>query len=746
MNTNIFNPVNTNGESPSEDNSEQIRKYLNLIIRNKFVIILLVLVSLAVAFIYSMNLEDIYEAKVSLKVDKPQGNILSGIGFSGEGSDDTYLLNQIALMKSYYVRDLAAKDILDTINESTGIKRAKQIVRISETDTVLLSSEELRRRLLGLVELVSPKGIEVIDISVQGPSYKENHLIATVYANAFLKYNLELSRAELTAKRKLLEDEKINKLDELNISESNLEEFQKKSGIVEVGSEVNKLINLTSSLEALSNSTLIEIKAEEAALNSLNYEMSQIDPSFQLYVDRLINEQSLNEILKSIAGIEINKELEMSNITDESVRMKINEEAENKINALRRSYDEQIAILKAGLEANTPQDRRSLLNKIVDIQVNLSSLRTKLNSVQGLRNFYEKEFTQLPSAVIEYAKLERNRKSAENLFSVVENKYQEALINERSRLGNVFIIDPGEESALPIGPNRMLITIAGLIIGMILGYTYAFSKEYFDRSIKSPDEIEKKGISVLSWIPKIDEVEDLKLPGSEFVIARNPKSAVSEAFKALRTRIQFSKLEDKPLKKILVSSSLPSEGKTTVTVNLAGSFALTNKKVLIVDCDLRKPKIHSVFKAERYPGLSDYLFSNYKLEEIIRETELENLSYITSGTIPPNPSELLGSLQMKKFFDLISEKFDLIMIDSPPLISVTDSEILFSITDGTVLVAQANKTDRDALFKTYQRLYNINPHNILGVVLNNFKYQSSYGYYYNYYYYYSKPEEKKTKV
>jgi capsular exopolysaccharide synthesis family protein len=746
MNTNIFNPVNTNGESPSEDNSEQIRKYLNLIIRNKFVIILLVLVSLAVAFIYSMNLEDIYEAKVSLKVDKPQGNILSGIGFSGEGSDDTYLLNQIALMKSYYVRDLAAKDILDTINESTGLKRVKQIVSISEKDTLRLTAGELRSRLLGLVELVSPKGIEVIDISVQGPSYKENHLIATVYANAFLKYNLELSRAELTAKRKLLEDEKINKLDELNISESNLEEFQKKSGIVEVGSEVNKLINLTSSLEALSNSTLIEIKAEEAALNSLNYEMSQIDPSFRLYVDRLINEQSLNEILKSIAGIEIDKELEMSNITDESVRMKINEEAENKINALRRSYDEQIAILKAGLEANTPEDRRSLLNKIVDIQVNLSSLRTKLNSVQGLRNFYEKEFTQLPSAVIEYAKLERNRKSAENLFSVVENKYQEALINERSRLGNVFIIDPGEESALPIGPNRVLITIAGLIIGMILGYTYAFSKEYFDRSIKSPDEIEKKGISVLSWIPKIDEVEDLKLPGSEFVIARNPKSAVSEAFKALRTRIQFSKLEDKPLKKILVSSSLPSEGKTTVTVNLAGSFALTNKKVLIVDCDLRKPKIHSVFKAERYPGLSDYLFSNYKLEEIIRETELENLSYITSGTIPPNPSELLGSLQMKKFFDLISEKFDLIMIDSPPLISVTDSEILFSITDGTVLVAQANKTDRDALFKTYQRLYNINPHNILGVVLNNFKYQSSYGYYYNYYYYYSKPEEKKTKV
>ena len=202
----------------------------------------------------------------------------------------------------------------------------------------------------------------------------------------------------------------------------------------------------------------------------------------------------------------------------------------------------------------------------------------------------------------------------------------------------------------------------------------------------------------------------------------------------------FARLESFSLKTILVTSSIPSEGKTTVALNLAGSFAQSEKKVLLLDCDLRKPRIHSIFETERFPGLSDYLFGNSSLEDITRDTKLSNLKFITSGTIPPNPSELLGSSQMIEFLEQMKEHYDIIIVDSPPFISVTDSEILARITDGTILVVQANKTPIDAFLKAHERISGFEEHKFLGALLNNFMYKQTYGYYYNYYYYYSRPE------
>lgn len=167
------------------------------------------------------------------------------------------------------------------------------------------------------------------------------------------------------------------------------------------------------------------------------------------------------------------------------------------------------------------------------------------------------------------------------------------------------------------------------------------------------------------------------------------------------------------------------------------------KKVLIMDCDLRKPRVHNVFETDKFPGLSDYLFTNVTLEDITRRTPIDNLYFITSGTIPPNPSELLGSVQMKQFMNKLKEIYDIVIVDSPPFITVTDSEILYNITDGTVLVCQANKTPAEAFWKTYDRLSKKQSHHLLGCVLNNFNFKSSYGYYYNYYYYYSQPDSNK---
>jgi tyrosine-protein kinase Etk/Wzc len=179
-----------------------------------------------------------------------------------------------------------------------------------------------------------------------------------------------------------------------------------------------------------------------------------------------------------------------------------------------------------------------------------------------------------------------------------------------------------------------------------------------------------------------------------------------------------------------------------VSINIAGSFAKANKKTVVLDCDLRKPRTHKVFKAKRYPGFTDYFLGNVEFDKIINKSELPNLDFITAGTIPPNPSEILGSDQMQAFLEKLNGIYDLVVMDSPPIIAVTDSEILSRITDVSILVASAEETDIELMTKAAE-LLDHEKNSFIGVVLNKFSYRSGYGSYYKYYYYYAHNDDNK---
>jgi capsular exopolysaccharide synthesis family protein len=730
-------------EKNFNDTADQLRKFFFTIVKHKFILLAIVVISTLVAYFYAKGMDNIYETNISVKIDKPQGSLLND-GFSNYFYEMNFMANQIAIVKGFYVREIAAGMILDSIENMPDKSKFPRLVTIRENgDTTFILKPKLISRLESFVDFDSPKGLDVVELSVSGFSPDENYLIASSYAEAYLQYNLDNSRKELIAKRKLFEKEKNTKYQELEVAEDNLENFQQQTGILSVESSTSRLLDVTSSLEDLKNTVEIDLRAVERDKKEVSDQIVKANRDIDPYITQMLTEPALNSIVGQISEIEVKRDIELANVTDPEVISRVNADYQRDLNTLIKKRDELINSYKQNIDVSTPLDRKALTSKLLDLDLSSLSLQSKLGSISRLKVGYDAELKKLPPAVIQYAKLERIRKAAENLYSVIEGKYQEALINENSRLGNAFVIEPGSYQEGPVGPNRTRIIVAGFIIGMILAFGVAFGIEYFDKTIKTPDEIEQMGVPILSWIPSFEfSSEKNGSPENDFVVAKKPNSSISEAFKALRTRIQYSKLEEDPLQTILVTSSLPSEGKTIVSVNLAGSFAQANKKVLIMDCDLRKPRVHTVFDAERFPGISDYLFNNVKLEDIIRKTPLENLEVITSGTIPPNPSELLGSLQMKKFLDTLKEMYDIIIIDSPPCISVTDSEILFNLTDGTILVAQANKTAKDAFFKTYQNLYKINKHNLLGTVLNNFRFQQTYGYYYNYYYYYHKDNTK----
>lgn len=223
----------------------------------------------------------------------------------------------------------------------------------------------------------------------------------------------------------------------------------------------------------------------------------------------------------------------------------------------------------------------------------------------------------------------------------------------------------------------------------------------------------------------------------------NPKSHISEAYRLIRTNIEFSNI-DKNIKTILMTSSQQNEGKSTSISNLASTFAnLENKKVLIIDCDLRNPSVHKMFNVSNISGLTDVLTGQKDIEKCIEKTKVKNLDILKAGKIPPNPSEILQSKKMRNFMEVIKEYYDYIFIDSPPVGIVTDASILAQYVDGTILLVAANEADIEATKIAKERLEGVNA-NILGAILNKFEADSkSYGYYN--YYYGSTSEKKKQK-
>ncbi|PAB59399.1 CpsD/CapB family tyrosine-protein kinase [Anaeromicrobium sediminis] len=221
----------------------------------------------------------------------------------------------------------------------------------------------------------------------------------------------------------------------------------------------------------------------------------------------------------------------------------------------------------------------------------------------------------------------------------------------------------------------------------------------------------------------------------DLVTLNNPKSPISESFRVLRTNIQFSSL-DKDLRSILVTSSTQGEGKTTTICNLAITIAQSGKSVLLVDCDLRRPRIHNNFELNNYKGLTNILAEQNNEDDCIKESTIVNLSVLSSGPKPPNPSEVLGSKSMKNFIESMKEKYDYVLLDAAPVGLVTDGAILSTLADGVLLVAASGEVAIEAAKRSKELLENVNA-NILGVVLNKVSVEKSkyYKYYYNQYYY-----------
>ena len=297
------------------------------------------------------------------------------------------------------------------------------------------------------------------------------------------------------------------------------------------------------------------------------------------------------------------------------------------------------------------------------------------------------------------------------------------------------VVDPASPPEEPASPRVLLNTIIAALVGLLIALGIAFLLDYLDDTVKSTDDVQ-----AVAGLPTLGTITKMRTAKGQSEIYRlatllYPRSPVSEAYRSLRTNVEFAAV-DAPARTLLVTSAIPGEGKTTTAANLAVVFAQAGRRTLLLDGDFRKPGIHRIFDLSNARGLSDLLRSDAtSLDDVAQPTEQENLRVIATGPLPPNPAELLASQRMRTILDRLAGAADLVIIDSPPLQAVTDAAILSSITDGTLFVVDAGRTRRGAVRNGREALAKAEAR-VLGVALNRMSEKSSGGYYY---YDYSEP-------
>jgi non-specific protein-tyrosine kinase len=401
-------------------------------------------------------------------------------------------------------------------------------------------------------------------------------------------------------------------------------------------------------------------------------------------------------------------------------------------NTLISVFSEQVLVdqstryaeLKSSLEAEIA----NIDNQIIGAQEKLAVVEARLAEKSTL---YTGETTVDAADLLAKSQYQTTISQFQQSRAYIIQTYQQVKLAEAQSTNTVIQKDPAVPNYSPVQPQPMRSAMLAAIVGFMIAAGVIFLIAFLQDEIRDPEEITRK------WgVPVLGLITTYKTNGSPIITMAQPRAPVSESFRSLRTSLQFSSV-DHPLKTFLITSASPSDGKTSVVANLAAVMAQNNKEVVVVDGDLRKPRLHRVFALSNRIGLTDYFIrSSGNLSGVVKKTGAKGLSVITSGSLPPNPSELLNSTKMIEIIDLLEHRFDNLILDTPPLLAVTDALVLAPRADGVILVIDPSKTKRGALRHAIEQLRQVNA-NLVGVVLNNIKVKRS-QYYYNRSYYYGK--------
>jgi capsular exopolysaccharide synthesis family protein len=726
-----------------EEKEVHLRDYWKVIVKRRWIIIALFLIVLIATAVGTFTMKPVYRGTVSLQINKENPQVVDFKEiFSVNMWDQDYYQTQYKILET---RSLA-KRVLQALKLSehpefqpgpeTPFQKWKSNIlkpilgrltfskkkAASEKDSTETKKETaLINQFLGKLKIEPIRNSRLVKVHFDSNYPELCSQVPNTLAVNYIQQSVE-SRFIATEQvkewlSKQLEDlkAKVERADEA------LQAFGSKHDIISLEDKENVPLQRLNEL----NDTLTKAEADRMTKEAL-YKQTK-DKNF--------------ETLPSILENKLIIDLKQAYIQLETQYMKLSE-------TFKPEYPEMVR-LKSQMQSI--QKRMDLeVGKIIAGIKNEYELSLRKETL--LRHAFDQQkakVMEMKDQSIQYNILKREADTNRELYKGLLQRMKEAGVSAGLTVSNIQVVDQAEVPTSPYKPNKKLNLLLAAVIGLFLGVGLAFFFEYLDNTIKTPEDVEQMiRLPSFGMVPEISYEKRRRLEKEtthpvELVTHRHPKSILSEAYRNIRTSILLS-FSEKPPKKIAITSPNPVEGKTTTVINTAIALSQTGALVVIVDTDMRRPRIHHIFNGEDGIGLSNFLSGNAPLELIVKKTDVPNLYYIPSGPIPPNPSELLGSKLFKAMLGSLEKKFDHILLDSPPVLGFADSLILSTTVDGVVLVVLGGKTPKETLQRAKEVLYQVNA-KILGVVINRVDVQRGhYGYYYyRYHYYYGKEGKKK---
>ncbi len=712
------------------DDSLNPLKLLLLALHYRFLLLTLIVVGLFGGVIYTYMQTPKYQASTRVEIMMPSAKVFQDMEMVSEGTDMRAFLTAREKLRSRALAQRVAfqlglterADFLFPKPEFSVFNVLSRAFGLHHTPAVDETTPETREK-IAIGRLLDNLGVELVNnTSLLAITYRDQNRqyaaeIANQFAQSFIDQRVDQTSQTSDLARQFIQDQVIQVKARLQTAEKELVDYAKTARITATGEDSSLIAsNIQELNKALS--AAIQEKLDSGRL------VQQIDAGQAPYLEQVLESDALGKLRSDLAVKRA--------------------EYQQKLGQFKPGFPEmvqlqgQIREMTDQLAKGTQAIAQSIKLKYQEATAKEEDLRAKLAEL-------EQENVAYQDKNIQYTILKREVDSQRSQYDGLISKLNDAGVSSELRTQNMSVVDAAVAPGAPFSPSLSRNVMMALLLAGVVGAAIIYVLELLNNTFTNPEQIEKEiGLSVLGILPRVEE--------RTFQTALlDQKSGISEAYRSLRTSLQFSGTEGAP-RTLLVTSSEPAEGKSTTSLKLAQDFAALGARVIVIDADLRKPNLHRLISLDNAVGLSNILTNTVRKEDlssIIRKTTTPNVMAITSGTIPPNPADLLSSPKMALILRALSSKFDLVVIDAPPVVGLSDAPILSRLAEATLFVISTNQVTRKAAKTAVKRVKAAGGH-VVGAVMskfaiNKFDYNYSYSYKYMNYQYYSYGGDKGEK-
>jgi tyrosine-protein kinase Etk/Wzc len=732
---NLINEVEVENrfEIPKQNNQQfeqsSLRDYIRILMNRKWLILFVMMTTILAVGLWTYMIIPVYEAEISLLYEEPQDTMFA-LDVGQPFYNKSAIVNLTELIMSRAIAEKVAAALPSQVIRT---------FRMPDPMPIDISSPKIISRIIRAnLSVQTVRGSDILKIQVQANDPFSAMTIANTYAYQVIDWNLQKKRMEISSVGAFIDKQLKVFQEKLDFAEDALKKFKEENKIISLSESSTDLLSRLTVAETAYNQAKAEREALEQRKQYLELKKQELAPSLTV-ISNPTAQQLKQEIL--------NLERRCSNL-------KLENKLENQTEIL--SLQKQIESFKQKLvqELLDPTLRknlvdplsqiRTILQELITLEIDIETYKVRELAMKNIADNYNNELQKIPKHELDLARLIRDREVDNQIYTMLLERREEARITEAGKLGDIQIIDSAEQPRFPIKPNKMKNMAVGLILGFSFGVGLAFFLESLDTSLKSQDDVEKKiGIPVLTSIPTIQTNGKIKLfhkqahqqkyYNNKLLSECENLPHIYEPYRTLQLNFSFMNVAQK-YRTLLITSPGAGAGKTLNSINLAQLFARDGSSTLLLDCDLRRPMVHKILELPQKPGLTDLLINKFTLEEVVLPQKNSNLFILTSGTLPPNPSDLLNTPQMDNLLNEMKSRYEFIILDSPPVISVTDALILGSKVDGVFMVLKSGETSLEAALRAKEILEKSGI-KIIGAILNSVNFKDVYHYYKDYYYY-----------